>query len=325
MQNKKSSQLFLDMDPGVDDALALLLAFGSGGIYRTKKLLKPKINLNAISCVCGNVPVNIVYNNASFLLQKFSVQEIPLFCGAEKPLKEKLITAEYVHGKYGLGNFKSPAIAKNILQKNNLFKNLKIYKETSNKIFCATGPLTNLAKIILTDRHFFNSFKQVYVMGGVIFSAGNITPVAEFNFYVDPQAADIVIQNIKNLKIIPLNITHQVAFTENDLNKFKGRKFYNFLKKLLTPAFNFHKKRVGFSGIFLHDPLAVVEAIENNFVKFEEIFIRIETKGNFTKGMVVVDKRKNTDENFCKCLVGMAVKVEKFREYFLERIDSIIT
>lgn len=289
---------FLDTDPGVDDALALFLALGSGGIYPAKKNLKPKINLSAISCVCGNVPVNIAYNNTSFLLKNFGGGAVPLFCGAEKPLKEKLITAEYVHGKCGLGNFKSPVITKKVLQKNNLFKNLKIYKATSNKIFCATGPLTNLAKIILTDRHLFNDFKQVYVMGGVVFSAGNITPVAEFNFYVDPQAADIVIQNIKNLKIIPLNITQQVAFTENDFNKFKGKKNHKFLKTLLTPAFNFHKKKAGFSGIFLHDPLAVGEAIENNFVKYEEMFIRIETKGEFTKGMVVVDKRKNIDKKF---------------------------
>ena len=180
-------KIIIDTDPGQDDALALMTAFGA----------KKEIEVLGVTCVAGNVPLDLTSINALKICELSGIYEVPVFKGSPAPLKRNLITAEHVHGKTGLDGTEL-SVEKKELELINAVDFIidcsEKYKDEKITI-CALGPLTNIAKVLTKNPRVTESMEEIILMGGGFFEGGNITPAAEFNMYVDPEAEKIVLES----------------------------------------------------------------------------------------------------------------------------------
>lgn len=269
-----TKKVIIDMDPGIDDVLALIYAIKS-----------KNLDVKAVTAICGNSTLLNTTSNARYVLDLLE-SSVPLYSGSEKPLVRKLHTAKS-HGKEGLGNIKSKKDPK-LLNGIAVRKIIEIIKKNPNKItLIALGPLTNIAKAIQKDKKTMRLLKELIIMGGAINTYGNVNKVAEFNFFADPEAASIVVNSGLNIKLVPLNITRKLILTEAAVKSFPKTKFFNALKKIISFQLGLKK------GCILHDPLAVCIAANPGKAKAGKFDIQIETKGELTRGMCVVEAREN--------------------------------
>ena len=200
-------RIILDTDPGVDDALAIFLALRS-----------PELKVEAITPVSGNVPLALTLPNALRLVEIAGRTDVPVAAGAATPLLRRLVTATYVHGDNGLGGADFPEPKLKPVSENAAQLICRMVRESPGQItIVGIGPLTNVATALKSDSDLAPKIKEIVVMGGSL-SAGNITPSAEFNFYVDPEAAKIVFDSGVPITMVGLNVTEKVLLGEQQIN-----------------------------------------------------------------------------------------------------------
>lgn len=307
--------VILDMDPGVDDALAIMLALRS-----------PELKVLGVSIVSGNVPLEKGTHNALRILDFLGREDIPVYPGAGRPLVRDPIYATNVHGPEGMGEAVLPDPGTAPAGDGVEFLVEMISTHPDEITLIATGPLTNLALTEERSPGVLRRLNRLIVMGGAIEEPGNITPVAEFNFYVDPHAAHKVVQSGAPLTLVTLDVTHRV---ELDMETMRERIIplktptAQFIGAALRTWISFGERLYGRAVIHLHDPVAVGVAIDPSLFAFASTFLDVETEGRLTAGQVVSDRRqfiRDRDRLYYK--VGYAADVDSrgVIEMFLERV-----
>jgi purine nucleosidase len=274
-------KIIIDTDPGQDDAVALLLALAS-----------PELEVLAITAVAGNVPLALTQRNARQIVE-LAGKSVPVHAGRAAPLSRKLVTAEHVHGKSGLDGIvlAEPALPLHPQPAVDAIIDSLRSHPPGTITLCPLGPLTNIAAAFLQAPDIIPRVAEVVLMGGGYFEGGNITPAAEFNIYVDPEAADILFQSGVPLVVMPLDVTHK-ALT--------SRAWVEEMRALGTPVGQavaawtdfferFDTAKYGSQGAPLHDPCVIAYLLQPALFTGRHIHVAIETKGVHTLGMTVAD------------------------------------
>ena len=278
-------QIIIDTDPGQDDAAAILLAFGLENLGLAKVI--------ALTTVAGNVPLELTQKNARIVCDWANKKDTPVFAGAEAPLIKELITAEEVHGKTGLDGVplhepKTPLQTQHAVQ----FLIETLLQAAPNSItLCPVGPLTNIAQALSTEPKCKQGIKEIVIMGGTYFEAGNVTPAADFNFFVDPHAAKMVLKSGVPITVLPLDVTHQACITTPRMDKLRALPNENGprIANILQSYERFDTQKFGLEGGPLHDPCAIACAVFPEIFSGKEVFVDVETCGELTQGASVVD------------------------------------
>lgn len=311
----------IDTDPGIDDALALMLAMRS-----------PEIRVTLLTTVAGNVPVSTATANAARLLAVLRPLPWPeLVQGAARPLRRTLQTATAFHGDDGLGGLSTlrdatgqvryPVPASFSVGRRAVSCLLETVQHYGRDLtLIALGPLTNVARAIQRAPETMQRLGQIVIMGGALRVPGNISPTAEFNIFVDPQAADIVLRSGIPLILVPLDVTQRVRLTHTWLcqqSQDNAQVLTQVLQEMLTPALRRHA-----DGIALHDPLAVAVALDAACVRLTTLPLWVETRGQHTLGMTVADQRPPAAwlEDAPRIQVAMEVDAPRVLDLFARRV-----
>jgi len=295
--------LLIDTDPGIDDALALLLALAS-----------PDCSVEAITTVAGNVEVPLCTRNAKRVVAVAAPLRSPCIVeGAATPLARPLRTAVHYHGADGLGGALPPEAPSPPPAPGSAARTLVQMARRMGQMLTvvAIGPLTNLALALELDAPALAGIGRLVVMGGAVEVPGNVTPTAEFNMYVDPEAADRVVAADLPLELIPLDVTQRVILRQPALEaalRSAPSGLADFVSTVTRFAFRVEAVS-GTPGITLHDPLAVGVALDPSFVTFERVRLEIGAGGE--------TRRCPGPPN---CRVAVAVEAERFVPWFLERL-----
>jgi purine nucleosidase len=301
----------LDVDTGVDDALAIILALRS-----------PECHLRAILTVNGNVPLARTTANTLIVLDVLEAPPIPVVAGAEAPLAGPAITADEVHGSDGLGGVAScVAASRRPVMRDAATFLLDAIRDCPGALtLVATGPLTNVALAVKKDIRTMRQLRQLIVMGGAVRVPGNVGPVSEFNFAADAEAAAVVLGSDLPLTLVPLDVTERVILTGKRLDETTpSGKLHPFVKRITTATMEFHRTRGEDGGIVLHDPLAVGVLLDPSLVRREPMALAVETRGDLTAGMVVADLRRGSQAK-PTADVCVDVEAERFLRLFAERV-----
>jgi inosine-uridine nucleoside N-ribohydrolase len=273
--SKPHHRIILDTDPGVDDAIAIFLALRS-----------PEFHVEALTPVCGNVPLSLTLPNALRLVEIAGRTDIPVAAGAATPLVRRLVTAKYAHGNNGLGgvDFPEPKLKPVSETATELIR--RIVRANPGEIsIVAIGPLTNVATVLKSDPTIAPLIKSIVIMGGSL-SGGNITPAAEFNFYVDPEAARIVFDSGIPLTMVGLDVTRKVIIREEQVRALEAAQnpVSQAAGKILRANLDRLSKAGTANGFAMHDPLTVAQLIDPSVVTLKDFFVEIETTGELTAG-----------------------------------------
>ena len=301
----------MDVDTGVDDALALLLALSS-----------PEVELVGVSTVAGNVPLQRTTDNTLRLLQWEGRADVPVYAGAERPLVRDAVAADDVHGATGLGAAQLPKARTSPAGDAVEFLLRILQARPGEVILVATGPLTNLAQAETRVPGVLRQARQVVIMGGAVRVPGNITPAAEFNFYADPHAARQVLASEAELVLVGLDVTDQVWLKQADLQACTGP-YAAFCRAACEPVIAFESAHYGFAGMHVHDPVALGAALWPQLFHTQQLWVDVETTGELTAGQVVVDQRAlASDQERLGRPVACAMDVDQahFLELFTERV-----
>jgi inosine-uridine nucleoside N-ribohydrolase len=304
-----STPIVIDCDPGHDDAIAILLAIAS-----------PEVELRGITTVAGNQTLEKTTRNALKVLELADRTDIPVAAGADAPLKRTLRVAANVHGESGLDGPDLPEPTTKPAE-GHAADVLDEWLEPG-VVLVPTGPLTNVA--LLLERHpdVKGRLERIVWMGGAI-AEGNVTPAAEFNAFVDPEAAAVVFGSGIPVTMIGLDITHKALFTRAHADRLRGAGRAGRAVAELSDFFQrFHESRYGFDGSPIHDALAVAEVIDPSLVTRLDCNVEIETASQYCDGRTVVDRWLVTDRPK-NARVGMDVDAERFLELLVERISSL--
>ena len=311
-----AQKIIIDTDPGQDDAVAILLALAS----------PDEIEVLGITAVAGNVPLSLTEKNARIVCELAGRPDIPVYAGCDRPLKRKLVTAEHVHGKTGLDGPELPEPKIKLQEKHGVdFIIDTILQEPENSIsLCPLGPLTNIASAILKQPKIVSRIKKIVLMGGAYFEVGNITPAAEFNIFVDPDAAKIVFEAGIDMVVMPLDVTHKALVTEKRNEAFRQLKSpVGVAVAEMTDFFErFDKEKYGSSGAPLHDPCVTAYLINPKIFSGKKINVEIETKSELTLGMTVADWWGVTDRKANTFFVG-DLDSDKFFSLLTERLGRL--
>jgi purine nucleosidase len=269
------SRVIIDTDPGVDDALALLLAMRS-----------PELQIEAITPVAGNVPLELTLPNALRMVEIAGRTDIPVAAGAKGPLVRRLVTATYAHGENGLGGavFPEPKTRPASTPAAQLIREI-VRKYPGEVTLITIGPLTNIAAALALDSELPRLIRGLVMMGGSL-SGGNITPAAEFNVYVDPEAARMVFQSGIPITMVGLDVTRKTSLTDAHLRALEaGQSAVSQAAAKIARNAMEHNRRQGFlAGPNMHDSLAVAAFLDPSILTFEEYYVDVETTGELTAG-----------------------------------------
>ena len=311
-----SENIIIDTDPGQDDAVAILLALAS----------PEEINLLGLTAVAGNVPLNLTVKNARTICELAKMKNISIFKGCEKPLKRNLVTAEHVHGKTGLDGIILPEPTMPIKESHAVDFIIETIRENPRHAItiCALGPLTNIAMALEKAPDIAIKIKQIILMGGAYFEVGNITPTAEFNIYVDPEAAKIVFNSGVKLIILPLDVTHKALISEDRVNAFKkiGTPVAKAVSEWTNFFERFDKEKYGSVGAPLHDPCVIAYLLDPSIFTGRYINVEIETESDLTRGMTVADWWRVTDRKPNALFIGN-LDQDRFFKLLTERLSTL--
>ncbi len=277
----KKIPVIIDCDPGHDDALMLMLAYGSG-----------RFDIKAVTTSAGNQTQDKTSLNAIKVLTLIGAT-IPVYRGCEKPLFRDLLTADHVHGESGLDSPTLPAPGFDIEPLTAVEGMAQILTHSAEKItLVPTGPLTNIATLLLAHPHLKEKIELISLMGGCI-STGNMTPLAEFNIYVDPEAASIVFKSGIPITMCGLDVTHKALVFQEDIellssiNNQSGRAAADLLEYFSIFYRNNRTELEG--GAALHDPCAIAWLMNRDMFKSKPCFVDVELSGKLTTGTTMVD------------------------------------
>lgn len=273
--NGTPSRVIIDTDPGTDDAFALLLAMRS-----------PELKIEGITPVSGNVPLELTLPNALRMVEIAGRTDIPVAAGAKVPLVRRLVTAEYAHGNNGLAGtvFPEPKIKPVAEPATELIR--RVVRAHPGEVTLITlGPLTNIAAALLADDQLAGMIKGLVMMGGSL-SGGNITPSAEFNVYVDPEAARVVFQSGIPVTMVGLDVTRKTALTWEHVRALESSSdpVAQAAAKIARNTVEMDEKAGYAVAQKMHDSLAVAAFLDPSLLKFEKFYVDIETTGELTAG-----------------------------------------
>jgi purine nucleosidase/pyrimidine-specific ribonucleoside hydrolase len=325
--NNTRKRVIIDTDPGVDDALALILALRS-----------PELHIMAITVVNGNVDVSQGTQNALRIVEMLSLKHgPPVFKGADRPLRRAPFPSVSVHGRDGLGEitFMKNRAGKKLYPPPRLKPAPRyapeiiceiVHKHAGEIVIVTLGPLTNVALALTIHPGFTRDVKEIVAMGGAYAAPGNVTPAAEFNFFCDPEAARDVIRSGIPLTLVGLDVTRRARLSRPALLNAtqKKTKLNRFLRDSTERVMNFYCEREGYHGCSLHDPLAVMVAIDKSFVGTTRAHVDIEAEGELTRGMSVTDLRPIAREQVGEPNADVALHVDpnRFQQFLLDRITD---
>ncbi|MFO1175384.1 MAG: nucleoside hydrolase [Paracoccaceae bacterium] len=312
---KTPRKIIIDTDPGQDDAVAILLALAS-----------PELEVLGITAVAGNVPLALTQKNARVICELAGRPDVKVFAGCDRPLNRKLVTAEHVHGKTGLDGIALPDPTMPLQPGHAVdFLIETLRREPAGSVtLCPLGPLTNIATALQKAPDIAPRIAEIVLMGGAYFEVGNITPAAEFNIYVDPEAADIVFRAGVPLVVMPLDVTHKAltsrAWVEGlrALGTQAGRaaaSWTDFFERYDTSKY-------GSAGAPLHDPCVIAYLLDPGLFSGRHIHVAIELEGRHTLGMTVADWWRVTDGTANALFIG-EVKRDAFFDLLTERIGRL--
>jgi purine nucleosidase len=308
-------KIIIDTDPGQDDAVAILLALAS-----------PELDVLGITAVAGNVPLHLTEKNARKICELAGRPDQPVFSGADRPLKRKLVTAEYVHGKSGLDGPDLPEPLMPLQEKHAvdfIIESLSA-AEPGEVTLCPLGPLTNVSLALTKAPGIARKVREIVLMGGGFFEGGNVTPAAEFNIYVDPEAAEIVFASGIPIVMLPLDVTHKALTTRVRVERFRslGTKAGIATAQLLDFFERFDEQKYGTDGGPLHDPNVIAYLLKPELYAGRHCNVAIETVSELTLGMTVVDWWGVTDRK-PNALVIRDVDHDGFFDLLIERIGRL--
>lgn len=305
--------IILDCDPGHDDAIALILALAS-----------PELELKAVTTSAGNQTPEKTLRNALRILTLLQRSDIPVAGGAVKPLMRELIIADNVHGESGLDGPELPEPNFAPQQCNAVELIAKTLRESAEPVtIVATGPLTNIALLLTSHAELRPKIARIVIMGGAA-GLGNWTPAAEFNIYVDPEAAEIVFQSGLPIVMAGLDVTHRAQIMSEDIERFRqlGNPVSAVVADLLDFFMEYHKQeKWGFQGAPLHDPCTIAWLIKPSMFTCVERWVGVETQGKYTQGMTVVDYYGLTN-NAPNTTVMMDIDRQAFVDLLVERVGN---
>jgi purine nucleosidase len=276
-------KIIIDTDPGQDDAVAILLALAS----------PEDIELCAITTVAGNVPLALTSQNARKVCELAGQADVAVYAGCDRPLVHPLVTAEHVHGKTGLDGADLPAPTMPLQDTHAvdfIIETLRTHAPGTITL-CPLGPLTNIATALHKAPDIAPRIGEIVLMGGAYFEVGNITPAAEFNIYVDPEAAEIVFACGAPITVMPLDVTHKALITapRNQAFRALGTKPGITVAGWTSFFERFDKEKYGSAGAPLHDPCVIAYLIRPDLFTGRHINVEIETQSALTRGMTVAD------------------------------------
>ena len=276
-------RIVIDTDPGIDDAVAILLALAA----------PEELEILGIVVVAGNLPLTQTERNARRVCELAGRADVPVYAGCTHPLLRRLATAEHVHGETARDRLLLPEPTMALRPQHGvdfLIETLRS-EEAGTITLCALGPLTNIAMALVKAPEIAKRIGELVVMGGACFELGNVTPAAEFNIHVDPHAAAIVLDSGVPITMIPLDVTHQVLTTPRRITALRalGNRCGSAVAALLA-AFE-KNRRASFSsrGRALHDPCVIAHLLRPALFGGREVNVAIETQSPLTLGMTVVD------------------------------------
>ena len=274
--------IIIDTDPGQDDAVAILLALAS-----------PEIEILGLTAVAGNVPLALTEVNARKICELGGRPDIKVYAGAIRPMLRSLVTAEHVHGRTGLDGPVLPD-PKMPLQKQHavdFIVETLMGRPAGTVTICALGPLTNIGLALVREPRIASRIKRIIAMGGGFFEGGNVSPTAEFNIYVDPQAARLVFEADIPITLIPLDCTHQALTTKARVENFRLMKNKTGPATALMLDFfeRFDVAKYGSDGGPLHDPCVIAWLLQPELFTSRDVNVSIECESELTMGMTVID------------------------------------
>jgi inosine/uridine nucleosidase len=307
------TRIIIDTDPGIDDALAFLLALAS-----------PEIKLEALTTTQGNVTVEKATRNALAVLELAHASHIPVVQGSILPLVQPLRTSDSVHGASGLGNSKLPEPQINPLPQHGVdYLIERVLAEPGEISVFPIGPLTNIAMAIRKEPGFAKALKELVIMGGAIQEGGNVTPLAEFNIFVDPHAAHIVFHAGIPITLIPLDATHKCLLKQVHLDRLL--KIKSPISRFIEEAAGVYLKSsldLGDSGSALHDPLTLATIIAPELLTLKEYYVDVDISGGVSMGKTFADYYHVTKKP-TNMKVALDVRGEDFIELFLQRMETL--
>ncbi|WP_131118207.1 nucleoside hydrolase [Lichenihabitans psoromatis] len=306
-------KIIIDTDPGQDDGVAILLALGSPA----------EIEVLGLVAVAGNVPLARTESNARKLLEVAGRTDIPVFAGCPRPMLRPLVTAEHIHGETGLDgpSFDDPTMP---LQQQHgvdfIIDTLRAAADAEITL-CCLGPMTDLALALVKAPDITRGIREIVLMGGAHFEGGNITPSAEFNVYVDPEAADIVLRCGCSITMLPLDVTHTVLSTEERLGRLAaiGNRCGIAAAEMLRFSERFDLARYGWSAAPLHDPNVIAYLIDPSLYTGRTINVTVELASELSRGMTIVDYWSVTDRA-ANVQYMRSANVDGFYDLLVERL-----
>ena len=306
-------KIIIDCDPGIDDSLAIMLALNS-----------PEVEVVGITVVAGNSPVELGFQNAKRILDFMGRLDVPVYAGADRPRVRDYVNALDTHGEDGLGESFLPEVPEQPIPEKSAVAFLTETLKSGDVSVVALGPLTNLAQLIDEDLDAFLSIERLVSMGGNFRSHGNCSPVAEYNYWEDPDSAKVVFdtlyQHHRQIEMVGLDVTRQIVLTPEILADMKeiNPRVGDFVEKITNFYFKFHWEWEHIRGCVINDPLAVAQFIDRSILKGISAFTEVET-GGISLGQTVVDSmgfyRKESN-----ALIFTEVDKAAFWKMFLTRI-----
>ena len=309
-------KIIIDTDPGQDDAIAILLALAS----------PEEIEVLGITAVAGNVPLPLTQTNARKVCELAGFPDAKVFAGCDAPMRRKLHTAEHVHGQTGLDGPTLPDPVMPLQDQHAVdFLIDTLRTEPAGSVtLCPLGPLTNIATAFSRAPDIVARVREIVLMGGAYFEVGNITPTAEFNIYVDPEAAEIVFRAGAPLVVMPLDVTHKALVTRarNDAFRALGNPAGIAVAQMTDFFERFDKEKYGSDGAPLHDPCVTAYLIRPELFKGRHINVEIETGSELTLGMTVADWWGVTDRAPNAMFMG-DIDAQGFFDLLTERLARL--
>ena len=307
-------RIIIDTDPGIDDAMAILLA-----------LATPEVKIEGLTIVHGNCSLKQGTENALSILEQAQCTDVPVVVGHELPLVQPSLLAPETHGNTGMGYAKFPPRQTHPIQQHAVdFMIEKIMESPGEITLVPIGPLTNIAAAIRREPRIVEAVKDVIVMGGAIRHEGNTTPLAEFNTYVDPHAAHIVYHSGMPITLVPLDVTYRCILTPADVARLL--KIDSPISRLVADStrfyMEFHDEYQQIDGCVINDPLALALVFAPELVTTEELYVDVDIAGGVSMGNTFADFYRMSKKS-PNMKVALDVKPREFIELFLEHVERL--
>ena len=276
-------KVILDVDPGLDDAVALSIA-----------LFDPRLEVVAVTAVGGNVPPHLATRNVQAIIEQLDPPRWPRIGAASPPDHGLPVDGRFLHGIDGLGgcNFEVAELRTPHPSEKLICDEVRAAPESVSVV--ALGPLTNIARAFQRDPELPYLVNQVVIAGGAVSGPGNITPAAEFNIYCDPESARAVFRSPSTKTLISLDVTNRITLSFDLFNQLPNEttRVGAFLRKILPPAFRAYRQEFGLEGIHVHDTVALTAFTDPELFAMQEMAGDVETMGELTLGATVFDRRR---------------------------------